>query len=352
VASDTEQIMRSKLLTSAFIALVLLAALGARAHAQSDTVPPFPPPGRLVDIGGWRLHLNCTGTPSSTRATVILEAGIGDFSVEWGLVQPGVAQFARVCSYDRADSGWSDFGPHPRTMHQIVYELHKLLEKADVRPPYVLVGHSYGGWLVQLYRSTYPTEVAGMVLVEGGAKDPWRMQGDGKLVRSSELARARALPPVKTSGPLRPESIPPQAIAQMRNAIEQFASRANEPPRDKLPADAQRMRSWALGTIKHWSMSDNPFEADEILLVAKEREKSEHPYGDLPLIVITRGLSEESGPDSKQFAEEHRKDHEATAKLSRAGKLVVADKSGHHVQIEQPDLVVEAIRQVAAGARR
>jgi pimeloyl-ACP methyl ester carboxylesterase len=177
-------------------ALVTFGVTGALAQSSS---PPSPPPGRLVDIGGWRLHLNCTGTPSATRPTVILEAGAGDFSVEWSLVQPGVAKFAHVCSYDRADDGWSDFGPHPRTMHQVVYELHKLLETAGIKPPYVLAGHSYGGWLVRLYRSTYPSEVAGLVLIEGGADNPWRMMGDGKLVRSSELASGRAIPAAKIS---------------------------------------------------------------------------------------------------------------------------------------------------------
>src|SRR5437016_5624440 len=100
------------------VALLLLAALHpASSWAQSEPgQPPFPPPGRLVDIGGWRLHLNCTGESSASQPTIILEAGIGDFSVEWSLVQPGVAKFARVCTYDRAGDGWSDLGPHPRTM--------------------------------------------------------------------------------------------------------------------------------------------------------------------------------------------------------------------------------------------
>jgi pimeloyl-ACP methyl ester carboxylesterase len=80
--------------------------------------------------------------------------------VEWSLVQPGVAKFARVCSYDRAGDGWSEFGPHPRTLRQIVYELHTLLDKGGVKPPLVLVGHSYGGWLVRLYAATYPADVA------------------------------------------------------------------------------------------------------------------------------------------------------------------------------------------------
>src|SRR5262249_32976099 len=95
---------------------VMLALHGATAVAQSRSArPPFPPPGRLVDVGGWRLRLNCTGEVRASQPTVILEAGVSDFSVEWSLVQPGVAKFARVCSYDRAGDGWSDLGPHPRT---------------------------------------------------------------------------------------------------------------------------------------------------------------------------------------------------------------------------------------------
>src|SRR4051794_17724326 len=136
----------------ACLCLVALALGGANAQDLNDT-PPYPPPGKLVDVGGWRLHLDCTGELRPGVPTVILEAGLGDFSVEWSLVQPRVAQFARVCSYDRAGDGWSDIGPYPRTHRQIVYELHTLLSHAGERPPFVLVGHSYGGWLVRLYQS-------------------------------------------------------------------------------------------------------------------------------------------------------------------------------------------------------
>jgi pimeloyl-ACP methyl ester carboxylesterase len=134
----------------------LLVNAASVSTQQSSTPPPFPPPGNLIDIGGWRLHLNCKGEARASQPTVILESGIGDFSVEWGLVQPGVAKFARVCSYDRAGDGWSDLGPQPRTLRQIVYELHTLLDKAGVKPPLLLVGHSFGGLVVRLYAATYP----------------------------------------------------------------------------------------------------------------------------------------------------------------------------------------------------
>src|SRR5437762_8013276 len=218
------------------VGLLLLVLLpGAIAWAQSEsTPPPFLAPGKLVDVGGWRLHLNCTGDARSSQPTVILEAGKGDFSVEWSLVQPGVARFARVCSYDRAGDGWSDLGPHPRTMHQIVYELHTLLDKAGEHPPYVLVGHSYGGWLVRLYQSMYPSDVAGMVLVEAGADNPLRMLGDGRVVHASDLATERPVPPVKTANPLRESDIPPAALGQMKAGAAEAATRANPGSRRKL----------------------------------------------------------------------------------------------------------------------
>src|ERR1041385_8223478 len=118
------------------------ALIAGAVRAQTASPPPFPAPGRLIDLGGWRLHLNCSGQANSSRATVILEAGAGDFSVDWSLVQPLVATFTRVCSYDRAGAGWSDLGPRPRTMRQQVWELHALLEKAGETPPFVVVGRS------------------------------------------------------------------------------------------------------------------------------------------------------------------------------------------------------------------
>jgi pimeloyl-ACP methyl ester carboxylesterase len=335
------------------VAAVVFVCVAGVAHAQADSIPPpFPAPGRLVDVGGWRLHLNCTGDARPAQPTVILEPGIGDFSVEWSLVQPGVSRFARVCSYDRAGDGWSDIGPHPRTFHQIVYELHTLLERAGERPPYVLVGHSYGGWLVRQYQLTYPSEVAGMVLVEAGADDPWRMTADGKLKRSSELATGGPIPPVKTSSPLRVADIPPNILAQINAGIAEVSRDPNGGVRSKLPPDAQRMRAWALAHIGHILAGVNPVEHEELAALRAARAKSEHSLGDLLLVVITRGVPDESGANAAAMEAEHRKDHAAVAAFSRRGKLVIATRSGHHVQLEEPELVVSAIREVVMAARR
>ena len=211
------------------IALMLSFGVSAPfARAQTAGTPPVSPPGRLVDVGGWRLHINCTGEARPGRPTVILESGVGDFSVEWSLVQPTVASFARTCSYDRAGDGWSDIGPYPRTFHQIVYELHTLLERAGEKPPFVLVGHSYGGWLVRLYQVTYPSDVSGMVLVEAGADDPLRVLPNRSVVRASTLVTGATVPPVQTSNPLKISDIPPDALRAAGTVFKNCAlSRAN-----------------------------------------------------------------------------------------------------------------------------
>src|SRR5438132_390933 len=111
------------------VLLGLLVCIGAATgqDATKTSSPPLSPPGELIDLGGWRVHLCCTGPVAAAQPTVILEAGAGAFSVDWSLVQPPVSRFARVCSYDRAGLGWSELGPRPRTLHQIVWELHTLL---------------------------------------------------------------------------------------------------------------------------------------------------------------------------------------------------------------------------------
>ena len=349
--TDDRTLGRLYVLRRCGVVAVFVCVAGV-AHAQVDsTPPPFPAPGRLVDVGEWRLHLNCTGDARPGQPMVILEPGIGDFSVEWNLVQPSVSRFARVCSYDRAGDGWSDIGPHPRTFHQIVYELHTLLERAGERPPYVFVGHSYGGWLVRQYQMTYPSEIAGLVLVEAGADDPWRITPEGKR-RASELATGAPIPPVKTSGPLRVADIPPRIMTQIQAGIAQISQEPNAPPRDRLPPDAQRMRAWAVAQIGHTLAAVNPVEIEELAALHAERAKSEHSLGDLPLVVITRGVPDEPGPNAAASLAERRKDHAAVAAFSRRGKLVIATRSGHHVQLEEPELVVSAIREVVMAARR
>jgi pimeloyl-ACP methyl ester carboxylesterase len=191
-----------------------------------------------------------------------------------------------------------------------------------------------------------------MVLVEAGADDPRRLFPDGKLGRSSDLATGRPIPAVKISNPLRISDIPPSALSQMRAGAQEDAKHPNDPPRDKLPADAQRMRAWTLAQLGHVAAAVNQFENEELAGLRAERTKSKYPLGDMPLIVLTRGIPEEKGPDGKAFEEEHRRDHAAIAAMSRKGQLVIASHSGHHVQIDEPELVIKSIREVVLESVR
>ena len=330
--------------------ILVATVLGIGSYAQEGAPPPFPPPGKLIDVGGWKLHLNCTGTRTAQAPLVILEPGIGDFSVEWALVQPAVAKTARVCSYDRGGDGWSEMGPHPRTFKQIVYELHTLLQRAGEKPPYVMVGQSYGGWLVRTYRSTYPADVAGIVLVDAGTDDPKRIMPDGSVGRASTLAKGVPIPPVKTSGPLRLSDLSPSLQERMLAGSANASLHANYPPRDKLPDEAKKMRTWAALQIGHIAAAVNPVEVEELALLRKERLDTPQVYGDMPLIVITRGIPE--GDETASGLEQRRASHKAIASASRKGRWLIAEKSGHHIQIEQPDVVLTAIADVLRAAQQ
>jgi pimeloyl-ACP methyl ester carboxylesterase len=159
-----------RILVGLIVSLVAIASAGLiyQAVAQYIDERNFPPPGRLVDIGGYQLHINCTGHGSPT---VILDAAGGNSSATWGLVQPELARSTRVCAYDRAGMGWSERGPLPRDLKQHVLELHALLSGAGIEGPYVMVGHSYGGRVALVYAKEYPSDVVGMALIDPGKLD-------------------------------------------------------------------------------------------------------------------------------------------------------------------------------------
>ena len=157
-----------RLLLYPVIATLALASVGGgyQAVRESADAGAYPPPGRLIDVGGHRLHLNCTGSGSPT---VVLEPGAGGKSSDLGWVTPAVARDTRVCVYDRAGRGWSEPAATPQDGTQIATDLHTLLQRGDVPGPYVLAGHSFGGLYVLTFAAPYPDEAAGMVLVDSTA---------------------------------------------------------------------------------------------------------------------------------------------------------------------------------------
>jgi pimeloyl-ACP methyl ester carboxylesterase len=333
------------MLKSTCLAVALGVCAITTALAQATDAYPFPPPGVRIDIGGWSLHLNCSG-PFGSGPTVVLEAGSGDFSPTWTFVQPRVESFARVCSYDRAGSGWSDLGPSPRTIRQVAYELHTLLRAAGERPPFVVVGQSYGGLYVRAFASAYPDEVHGMVLIDSAHEDDILFI-NGRMIRQSELATGEPIPPVKTSNPLKESDIPANVRQQIEAAVRQLGPRVNDAPYNKLPPDVQRIRTWALSQVKHFAANDNRFVGDEIKAMSAAR--TEFPLGDRPLMILTRGTPVYPGDRQEERQRERDRTQKDLATLSRRSRQIVVPGSDHEIHIDAPDVVVDAIRRVVSG---
>jgi pimeloyl-ACP methyl ester carboxylesterase len=208
------------------VALVVLAVIGAiyQAIATERDERAYPPPGHLVNVGGYSLHINCVGEGSPT---VILESALGAMSAHWVRVQQVVAETTRVCAYDRAGMGWSEPGPEPRDARQISSELHTLLKDADTEGPYVLVGHSYGGLYARMYAARYSGEVAGVALVDSSHPEQFTRSPEGRAMYEQTRRMGAVLPFLTRLGVIRLFNVypaHPDLPPQQRAQIEAFNS--------------------------------------------------------------------------------------------------------------------------------
>jgi len=281
-----------------------------------------------------------------------VESGAGDFSFDWALVQPEAAKFTRVCTYDRAGYAWSEPGPTPRTLAQIAYELHTLIHKAGIKGPVVLVGHSLGGLIIRRYAAEYPKEVAGIVFVDSahegqliGIND--RTTGQGKIVEWVTLSQHRQPPPVQATMP-RPSPSPAPKPASTPKSVGS--------PFDKLPAETQQFRLWAVvqPNFTPARISEFDFLADELELLHTARTAQQYPLGDIPIIVVTAGTHESVGTpeNTKLISDDHARLQVDLATLSRNAKQVISPAAQHHVQIDDPKLVVSSIREVVTAVKK
>jgi pimeloyl-ACP methyl ester carboxylesterase len=294
--------------------------------------------GRAVDIGGRSLNINCVGDGGPT---VVLDSGANNPGYAWLLVQPKIAQFSNVCWYDRAGNGWSDGGPFPRTSGAIARDLHALLGAAGVRPPYVLVGHSFGGTSMRVFNGLYPAEVAGMVLVDAWHED--------------EMAR---LPRHKGPGP--PDFLRPalDAMTPAFYAIGLF--RLFRPPIRIRPPLGLTSDQWL--TMQRLRRQPKAMAAESSSGMTQDQSadqvRQSAGLGDRPLVVLTAGKAEFDPSDPKE-AREATEDqevwiHELQAqfvRLSSRGKQVVIANSAHGIPWEAPDAVADAVREVVTIVR-
>jgi pimeloyl-ACP methyl ester carboxylesterase len=295
--------------TITLCAVPLLAGFTLAAQTPS---PPAPP-GRIVDIGGRRLHLNCAGHGSPT---VVLDAGLGDSSLAWSLVQPKLATTARVCSYDRAGTAWShDAGPQ-HGLSNAAEDFDRLLKASGERAPYVLVGHSWGGWLVAVYARRHPENVAGIVLVDSSVGFD---------------------PPVIEKMPESISGGPPSGPMTIRKSSEA------DDPFKRLPPDIYKAYQWTQSMPRLPDVDD----PDEPLATVQSATRGDFPLDSKPLVIIAAKREGALGEDTQKGETVRSK----TLGLSHNSKLVYAE-SGHYVHLEEPDVVIDAVREVMERARR
>lgn len=282
-----------------------------------------PMPGKLVDVAGRKMHIDCLGEGSPA---VILDSGLGDSYVSWFKVQPQIAKFARVCSYDRAGLGYSDSSSEPRTSKVIAQELHALLRAADVGPPYILVGHSMGGFDVRLYASLYRDQIAGMVLVDASHPDQEnRFPPELKNMEGTWLREAEFL-----------EYTMPFGVPRLLGLCEN----------DPVPRAAE---------CNFHSARENVAELKAVSESAAETAATPS-LGDLPLAVLShdpKKASSEFPPDlARPVNEAWEKMQEEMAHLSTRGTQTIVQNSSHYIQIDQPDAVIDAVHAVVEQARQ
>lgn len=343
------------------LAGVAMLSFGRSAGAAdlAKEAPPAPL-GKLVDIGGYKLHIWAMGKESDGPAVVLLP-GAGDFSFTWGLVLPEVARFTHVCSYDKAFWAWSDPGPALRTLKQEAYELHLLLHNAGIKGPYVLVGASVGGLLARVFAREYRDEVVGMVLVDSTDPDTV-LSLNGKLVRLRESSKGRTVPPVQTvkSNPPPAGPLTEEEQKRMENYSKAIGTPHISKPHDRLPADLQKLDLWARFHFNPLVFkTSNPFDPEEFQELYEQGQQEEPPLGDMPLIVLIAGDKARKVPDQQQRAadakrkvfEEKRYQKIAQALWSRNGTYLIV-QSEHEIHLSQPAWVIEAIRQVVEAVRK
>lgn len=323
------------------LGLLLLGAavcLPSLAHAAAQaTDSAFAQPQLRVDIGGRKLNLYCRG---AGKTTVLFDSPSGEGGWSWFKVQPEVAKHTRACVYDRAGYGFSDPASRPNTSDNAVEDLHKALAKAGVKPPYLLVGNSLGGGNAQVYAYRYPGEVKGLVLVEPQTEDETTRlnQASGgminkvyDMVKQNDDDCLRAAAKGFKAGS--------EAIANcIGNAADYYGPVIG-------PQVLKTMKTKAYWRTRVDEYKAIPTSDDQLRALRK-------PFGDLPLLVLTRGVSPYAIPDKPQSAinkameDENEKIHKELAALSTKGAQRVVAGAAHGIQGDQPAAVTAAVLEI------
>jgi pimeloyl-ACP methyl ester carboxylesterase len=324
----------------------MLGSAGAvyQAMGTAADLRRHPPPGRMIDIGGSRLHIIESGDDGPP---VIFESGISATCLNWTRVRSEAALFARACAYDRAWLGWSDPASSARTTSHIVEELHALLDASQLPAPYILVGHSFGGMLVRAYAAKHPKQVAGLVLVDPLSAGEWLniSTAHARMLRLGvKLARRGAL--LARIGVVRVSlALLMSGGRRIPKWIAKLSSGRGESVISRLVGEVGKMppETWPM-VRAHWCLPKSFLGLAAYLesLPASAAEADALVESDnLPVIVLSAANS----------TPEQLKERAALAHRSSHGRHIVATKSGHWIQLDEPELVVQAVREMAELVR-
>ena len=301
-----------------FILLIIITASALTNNAQAKEKYY---PGELVDIGTHRLHINCIGKGSPT---VIIDSGIGGFSLEWIKIQNSLANQLKVCSYDRAGYGWRDPGPRPRTTARISNELRLLLMASKIPGPYVLVGHSFGGYNTRYFASKYPGLTAGLVLVDSSHPDQFNTEEFKRIEKKQNEKAYKNSCKVRIIQPIISDSYP---VENKRLALRLMSS--------------MKSRSTLLNEMDYMEISAQQ--------VAKQ---TNHPPYIFPVTILTRGkrvwANDELGERREQQWLRLQND---LKNISMQSRHYLAEESGHVIHLDQPGFVSKNIMSTVLKIR-
>jgi pimeloyl-ACP methyl ester carboxylesterase len=313
--------------------LTFCTSLLAGVPVLAQQVDIGPPPGRLVDIGGRKLHLNCTGSGSPT---VILEAGASSFALDWSLVQPEIARTQRVCSYDRAGSGWSDPRVEVETPARVVADLHAALAVAGEKPPFVMVGASRGALYVRTYQLDYPEDVVSLVFVDPATENRLFTMFQGRAVLIASLSAEQLL-----------STLPSDSSVPVPRRSPQTGTPFDHLPRElyelRIKLDERLVASFPPSVSTDMVREYSEGERAALARLLESRDRQDNPMRDVPVVVLTRGQDMTAG-----LAENHAE----LAGLSKNSRHTIVGDAGHEIHLFRPSIVVQAIQDVSVAARQ
>lgn len=309
--------------------IFVLATLGVvyQTLATRSDQQNYPAPGKLVDVGGYRLHIYCVGENKENNPTVILEQGAGGISAAWALVQQEIAKATRVCAYDRAGMGWSELSPKPRDAVYIATELHTLLHNAEIAGPYVLVGWSYGGLYVRMYAGKYPDEVVGMVLLDSSHPDQWSSTAAGKAQYESNARIYKIAPWLARMGVMR--------------------LMGNLQPDSGLPTPQSDALKASFAATKDWDAQSAEFLASPS---TDDQVRNSGSLGNIPLFVLT-ATEHGTPPEQEQLWQGWQKDLALLSTNSVHQIVTGADHASFWLDPETAQTSVQAVLHVMEAAR-